>query len=385
MDFAFTSEQEAMRKLARDFVKNEFLPRATQFDEKREVAVELVKKAAELGLTGITIDLEYGGSGLDYLTYAVIIDEISRNWWPAGALFSYINTLNAFPLREAGDERQKQEYLVPTIKGEKFGSYALTEPEYGSDAANLKTRAELKGNTWVINGRKRFITHANIADYSIVFVRTDTTPKPSAGVSAIIVDTAQPGFQIEKVESKMGLDSSPTCEVVFENAEAPSENLLGKRGEGFKLAMKTLDLGRIGVAASAAGAADWALRYTAEYLKQRQQFGQPLAMFQGIQFTLADLACEVEASRLLAYKAAWLKSQDSPLTTKAASIAKLYATERAVATGIACQKLLGGFGYMKEGLMERMVRDVIAYTIFEGTSNIQRLVITKEMLLKGNM
>ena len=383
MDFELAPHQEAIKKVARDFVKSEFSQAVSQ-SGKEDVDRNILKKAGALGLLGITADPQYGGSGLDMLTYAVLIDEVSRVWWPAGALFSYVNSLNAFPLSEAGDHRQKQEYLVSTLSGDKLGSYALSEPDAGSDAASIKTKAELKGSTWIINGRKRFITNASIADYCIVFARTDKGSKPSQGISAIIVDTKQPGFQVEQAYLKMGLDSSPTCEVVLENAEEPEENLLGARGEGFKLAMKTLDIGRIGVAASAVGASQWALERTIEYVKQRKQFGQPIATFQGIQFIIADLVSRVEAARLLAYKAAWLKSQGKPFT-KEASMAKLYATEGAVEVGIACQKLFGGYGYMKEFLIERMVRDVIAYTLFEGTSNIQRLIIVKELLLRGNV
>jgi alkylation response protein AidB-like acyl-CoA dehydrogenase len=327
-----------------------------------------------LGLTGIVFPEEYGGAGADYLSYAIAVEELSRVCGSTGVTLSAHLSLCANPIYMFGTEAQKQKYLVPLAKGEKLGAFGLTEPSAGSDAGGTKTTATKDGNDWILNGSKIFITNAGEAEIYVVLARSDKSAEKHRGISAFIVEKGTPGFSFGKKEAKMGIRSSPTMELVFDNCRIPGENLLGQEGQGFKVAMKTLDGGRIGIASQALGIAQGALDAAIAYTKDREQFNKPVATFQGVSFQLADMATQVEAARLLIYNAAYRASAGLSYSQESA-MAKLFASETAMRVTTQAVQLHGGYGYTREFPVERMMRDAKITEIYEGTSEVQRVVI----------
>jgi alkylation response protein AidB-like acyl-CoA dehydrogenase len=334
---------------------------------------------AELGLTGIPWPEEYGGIGSDYLAYVIAVEELSRVCASTGVTLSAHTSLAGWPIFQFGTEEQKQKYLRPMAEGKKIGAYALTEPGSGSDAGGMKTTAKRDGDHYILNGSKIFITNGGIADIYVVFALTDSESK-QRGTSAFIVESNTPGFSVGKKESKLGIRSSPTTEIIFEDCRIPAENLLGEEGQGFKIAMQTLDGGRNGIAAQAVGIAQGALDAAADYAKERHQFGKPIAAQQGIGFKLADMATGVEAARLLTYQAAWLESEGLPYG-KESAMSKLFAGDTAMKVTTEAVQVFGGYGYTKDYPVERFMRDAKITQIYEGTQEIQRLVISR-MLTK---
>ncbi len=378
MNFVLTEEQEMTRKMVRDFAEKEILPGAEERDDKEEFSRELFDKMGELGLTGIPWPEEYGGGDCDFINYVIAVEELSRVDASAGTTLSAHTSLAGWPVYKYGSEEQKKKYLEPMALGEKLGAYALTEATAGTDAAAQSTTAVLDGDSYVLNGNKIFITNGGDAEINIVFAVTDKEKK-AKGVSAFIVEKGTPGFSFGKKERKMGLRSSPTLELVFDNCRVPKENLLGKEGEGFKIAMSTLDGGRNGIAAQAVGIAQGALDEAAKYAKSREQFGQPIANFQAISFMLADMGTKIEASRLLTYQAAYLESEGLPYG-KASAMAKLFASETAMEVTTKAVQIFGGYGYTRDYPVERFMRDAKITEIYEGTSEVQRLVISRYLL-----
>jgi acyl-CoA dehydrogenase len=378
MNLVFTEEQQMMQKMVRDFAQKEIAPAIEHMEEKEEFPRHLIKKMAELGLMGIPIPEEYGGAGMDFTSYIIAINELSKVSATIGVILSVHTSVGTNPILYFGNEEQKKKYIPKLARGEYLGAFGLTEPSSGSDAASLKTRAVKQGDHYVLNGSKIFITNAGEADVYIVFASTEPD-KGSYGISAFIVDKDTPGFSVGKKEKKMGLNGSNTCEIVFEDARVPAENLLGNEGEGFKIAMSNLDVGRIGIAAQSLGIAEAALDYATNYAKERKQFGKPIGANQGLGFKLADMATEVEAAKLLTYRAADLKTNNLPCG-KEASMAKLFASETAMKSAIEAVQVFGGYGYTKEYPVERLFRDAKVCQIYEGTSEIQRIVLSKHLL-----
>ncbi|WP_099360879.1 acyl-CoA dehydrogenase [Fredinandcohnia onubensis] len=379
MYFKLSEEHEMIRKMVRDFAKNEVAPTAAERDEEERFDREIFDKMAELGLTGIPWPEEYGGIGSDYLAYCIAVEELSRVCASTGVTLSAHTSLAGWPIYKFGSEEQKQKYLRPMAQGEKIGAYGLTEPGSGSDAGGMRTTARVEGDHYVLNGSKIFITNGGIADIYVVFALTDPTSKHK-GTSAFIIESDFQGFSVGKKEQKMGIRSSPTTEIMFEECRVPKENLLGEEGEGFKIAMMTLDGGRNGIAAQAVGIAQGALDAATEYAKERVQFGKPIAAQQGVGFKLADMATSVEASRLLTYQAAWLESEGLPYG-KESAMSKLFAGDTAMKVTTEAVQVFGGYGYTKDYPVERYMRDAKITQIYEGTQEIQRLVISR-MLTK---
>ncbi|RDU37460.1 acyl-CoA dehydrogenase [Neobacillus piezotolerans] len=379
MNFKLTEEHEMIRKMVRDFTRNEVAPTAAERDEEERFDREIFDKMAELGLTGIPWPEEYGGIGSDYLAYCIAVEELSRVCASTGVTLSAHTSLAGWPIYKFGSEEQKQKYLRPMAEGSKIGAYGLTEPGSGSDAGAMKTTARLDGSHYVLNGAKIFITNGGIADIYVVFALTDPSSKQK-GTTAFIIEKDFPGFSVGKKEKKLGIRSSPTTEIIFEDCRVPIENRLGEEGEGFKIAMMTLDGGRNGIAAQAVGIAQGALDAAVEYAKDRHQFGKPIAANQGVSFKLADMATAVEASRLLTYQAAWLESEGLPYS-KASAMAKLFAGDTAMKATTEAVQVFGGYGYTKDYPVERFMRDAKITQIYEGTQEIQRLVISR-MLTK---
>ncbi|PIC77199.1 acyl-CoA dehydrogenase [Sporosarcina sp. P19] len=379
MDFKLSEEHEMIRKMVRDFAQKEVAPTAAQRDEDETFDMDIFHKMAELGLTGIPWPEEYGGIGSDFLAYVIAVEELSRVCASTGVVLSAHTSLAGWPLFKYGNEEQKQKYLRPLAEGSKMGAYCLTEAGSGSDAGGMKTTAKLDGDDYVLNGSKIFITNGGIADTYIVFAVTDPESKHK-GTSAFIVESTFEGFSVGKKERKLGIRSSPTTEVVLDNCRVPKENLLGAEGDGFIIAMKTLDGGRNGIAAQAVGIAQGALDAAVDYSKERVQFGKPIVANQGISFKLADMATATEASRLLTYQAAWLESNDLPYG-KASAMAKLMAGDTAMKVTTEAVQVFGGYGYTKDYPVERYMRDAKITQIYEGTQEIQRLVISR-MLTK---
>lgn len=378
MQFRLNEEHEMMRKMVREFALQEVAPTAAERDEQERFDRTIFDQMGELGLAGIPWDESVGGSGADFLSYVIAVEELSRVCASTGVTLSAHISLASWPLYAYGTPQQKQRFLRPLAEGKKLGAYGLTEPGSGSDAVAMRTTAVRDGDSYVLNGNKIFITNGGEAEIYIVFAVTDPTKKHK-GISAFIVEKGTPGFSFGKKESKLGIRSSPTLEIVMENCRIPVEQRLGEEGEGFTIAMKTLDGGRNGIAAQAVGIAQGALDEALAYAKERKQFGRPIADFQAIQFKLADMATQIEAARLLTYQAAWLEGEGLPYG-KASAMAKLFASDVAMKVTTEAVQILGGYGYTREYPVERMMRDAKITQIYEGTNEIQRLVIAKYIL-----
>ncbi|MET3317877.1 acyl-CoA dehydrogenase [Peribacillus butanolivorans] len=376
MDFKFTEEQEMMRKMVRDFAVNEITPHIEAM-ERGEFPKTILHKMGELGLMGIPIPEQYGGAGMDFMSYIIAINEISKVSPTLGVILSVHTSVGTNPIVYFGTDEQKQKYVPKLAAGKMLGAFCLTEQSSGSDAASLKSKAVKEGGMYRINGSKVFITNGGEADVYIIFASTNPE-KGSKGISAFIVEKGTPGLIIGKNERKMGLHGSSTVQVTFEDMKIPAANILGNEGEGFKIAMANLDSGRIGIASQALGIAEGALEHAVQYAKDRVQFGKPIATQQGIGFKLAEMATNIEASRLLVYRAAYLRSKGLNCG-KEASMAKLFASRTAVEVTIEAVQVYGGYGYTTEYPVERYFRDAKVTEIYEGTSEIQRMVISKNL------
>jgi len=375
MIFELSDEHKMMRDMVRSFAEAELAPGARERDEQERFDRALMfDRLAELGLAGVVFPEEYGGAGADYLSYAIVVEELSRVCASTGVTLSAHVSLGANPIYKFGSEEQKKQFLVPLAEGSKLGAFGLTEPSAGSDAGGTRTTATLDGDSWVLNGSKIFITNGGEAEIYVVFARTDKNAEKHHGISAFIVEKGTAGFSFGKKEEKMGIRSSPTMELVFENCRIPKANLLGELGKGFKVAMQTLDGGRIGIASQALGIAQGAFEAAVNYARERKQFDQPIAGFQGVQFMLADMATAIEAARLVVYQAAWRASAGLSFS-KESAMAKLIASETAMQVTTRAVQVFGGYGYTREFPVERMMRDAKITEIYEGTSEVQRLVI----------
>lgn len=380
MNFQLTKEQEFVRKMVREFAETEVEPIAAEIDQEHRFPVENVEKMAKYGLLGIPFPTEYGGAGGDHISYAITVEELSRVCASTGVICSAHTSLCCWPIFNWGNEDQKKKYLPDLLAGKKLGAFGLTEPNAGTDASGQQTRAEDKGDHWLLNGAKVFITNGGYADVFVVMAMTDKS-KGNHGISAFIVEKGDEGFSIGKTEDKMGICASSTTELIFQNCKIPKDRLLADVGQGFKVAMSTLDGGRIGIASQALGIAQGALDVTVEYMKARKQFGKKLAQMQALQFTVAELATEIEAARLLVYKAADMKDKHLAYGPNAA-MAKLFAAETAMHVTTKCVQLHGGYGYTKDYPVERMMRDAKITEIYEGTSEVQKMVIAASVLGK---
>ena len=380
MEFNVPKTHELFRQMIREFVENEVKPIAAEVDEEERFPIETVEKMAKIGIMGIPIPKEYGGAGGDNLMYAMAVEELSKACATTGVIVSAHTSLGTWPILKFGNEKQKQKYLPKMASGEWIGAFGLTEPNAGTDAAGQQTMAVQDPETgeWILNGAKIFITNAGYAHVYVVFAMTDKS-KGLKGISAFIVEAGTPGFSIGKKEMKLGIRGSATCELIFENCRIPKENLLGDKGKGFKIAMMTLDGGRIGIASQALGIAAGALEEAINYAKERKQFGRSLAQFQNTQFQIANLDVKVEAARLLVYKAAWRESNNLPYSLDAAR-AKLFAAETAMEVTTKAVQIFGGYGYTREYPVERMMRDAKITEIYEGTSEVQRMVIAANVI-----
>ncbi|ANU14051.1 Butyryl-CoA dehydrogenase [Planococcus halocryophilus Or1] len=375
MNFQLSEEHQMIRKMVRDFANKEVAPTAEERDEEERFDREIFDKMAELGLTGIPWPEEYGGIGSDYLAYCIAVEELSRVCASTGVTLSAHTSLAGWPVYTFGTEEQKQKYLRPMAEGTKIGAYGLTEPSAGSDAGSMRTSAREDGDHYVLNGSKIFITNGGIADIYVVFAVTDPESKHK-GTTAFIVEKDFEGFSVGKKERKLGIRSSPTTEIIFDNCRVPKENVLGELGQGFKIAMQTLDGGRNGIAAQAVGIAQGALDASIDYAKEREQFGKPILVNQGVSFKLADMATSIEASRLLTYQAAWLESNKLSYS-KESAMAKLMAGDTAMKVTVEAVQVFGGYGYTKDYPVERFMRDAKITQIYEGTQEVQRLVISR--------
>ena len=377
MDFTLSKEHEMLRKMYREFAQNEVKPLAQEIDEEERFPSETIPKLAKLGLLGIPFPKKYGGAGGDNLAYAMAVEEIAKTCGTTSVIICAHTSLCCYPIYAYGTEEQKMKYLPDLLSGRKLGAFGLTEPNAGSDASGQQTVAVLEGDHYVLNGTKCFITNATEADTFVVFAMTDKT-RGTKGISAFIVESSFPGFSVGKHEEKLGLHGSPTAEIVFQDCIVPKENLLGVEGKGFSIAMATLDGGRIGIAAQSLGIAEGALAEAINYTKGRVQFGKPISKFQNTQFTLADMELGCEAGRLLTYQAAIAKGEGKRYT-KLAAMAKLFTSEHAMKTTTKVVQLFGGYGYTKDYPVERMMRDAKITEIYEGTSEVQRIVISANM------
>jgi alkylation response protein AidB-like acyl-CoA dehydrogenase len=387
MDFSLSKEHEMARSLFKEFAENEAKPLAIEVDETEKFPRETVDKMAKYGFLGIPVPKQYGGQGCDPLTYVMCVEELSKVCGTTGVIVSAHTSLCCDPIQTYGTEEQKQKYLVPLAKGEKLGAFGLTEPGAGTDAQGQQTKAVLDGDEWVLNGSKCFITNGKEADIYVIFAVTGKIEKRGKfikEISAFIVEKGTPGFTFGTKENKMGIRGSSTYELIFTDCRIPKENMLGQQGKGFNIAMHTLDGGRIGIAAQALGIAEGALERTIEYTKERKQFGKSISGFQNTQFQLADMATKVEAAKLLVYKAAvkkgeYAKNPKISYSVEAAQ-AKLYAAEVAMEVTTKAVQLHGGYGYIREYEVERMMRDAKITEIYEGTSEVQRMVISANLL-----
>jgi butyryl-CoA dehydrogenase len=378
MKIDLTEEQKMLRDMVREFAEKEVRPLAAELDETGKFPYELIRKCSELNLMGVSVPEEWGGGGMDTVSYCIAIEEISRCCASTGVILSVNNSLVCDPLIDFATDEQKERWLKPLAAGEKIGCFALTEPEAGSDAASQRSSAVLDGDHYVLNGRKVFITNGEAADTIIAFMMQDKS-KGVKGITAFILDKDTPGYSIGQKYKKLGINASGAAELVLEDCRVPKNQLLGKEGEGFKIAMKTLDGGRIGIAAQAVGIGQAVLADSLKYAGEREQFGKPIGSFQAISWMLADMATEIDAARLLTYRAAFVKDQGRRYS-KEAAMAKLYASEAAMKAATKGIQIYGGYGYMKEFPMERYFRDAKITEIYEGTSEIQRLVIAGNVL-----
>ncbi|RMF04800.1 MAG: acyl-CoA dehydrogenase [Chloroflexi bacterium] len=382
MDFALTEEQQMIRDAARDFAQNEIAKVAAHHDETGEFPHETIKKMGQLGFMGIEVPEEYGGAGLDSLSNVLMLEEIDAVDAAHGTITSVLGTLFCEPILRFGTEAQKQKYVVPVAGGQKLGAYSLTEPASGSDAGNMRSRAVRDGDEYIINGTKSWVTNGPVADFVVLFTVTNPEAK-HRGITAFIIDTDRPGFQAGRKENKLGIRASATSELYFEDYRCPVENRLGEEGQGFKIAMAILDSGRVGVAAQALGIARAAYEASVKYARERQAFGGPIGQFQGIQWKIADMKTRIEAARLLVYRAAMAKEaakQTGARITTEAAMAKLFASETAMFCAHQAVQIHAGMGYSKEMPVERYFRDAKITEIYEGTSEIQRMVIARNEL-----
>jgi butyryl-CoA dehydrogenase len=378
MDFELAEEHQMVREMTRGFVEKEVKPVAPGMDRAGSYPSQLVKRLSEMGLMGILVPQEFGGSGMDLLSCVVAMEEISKAWASLGVAMSVQNSLVCAPILRFGSAAQKKKYLPSLASGKQLGCYALTEPGAGSDAGSIQTSAKKVADGFVLNGNKIFTTNGNRADLAIVYAVTDPA-RGKQGISAFIVETKSPGFVVGKLEDKLGLRSSDTASLIFEDCRIPHENLLGAEGEGFRIGLATLDGGRIGIAAQALGIAQGCLEESVAYAQQRRQFGRAIAEFEAIQWMLADMATEIDAARLLTYRAAWQAEQGRRFS-KEAAMAKLFASEAANRAAYKAIQIFGGYGYTKEFAVERFFRDARITTLYEGTSEIQRLVIARHLI-----
>ncbi|WP_026907749.1 acyl-CoA dehydrogenase [Paucisalibacillus globulus] len=376
MHFHFTDEQQMMRKMVQDFAQKEVFPEIDRMEREERFPIELIRKMGELGVMGIPIPEEYQGAGMDYTSYIIAIHELSKVSATLGVILSVHTSVGTNPILFFGTEAQKQKYVSKLATGEYLGAFALTEPQAGSDAKNLKTTAKQDGDYYVLNGSKVFITNGGASDLYIVFAKT--SPEPN-GISAFIIEKGTEGFSIGKQEKKMGLHGSSTVQLTFEGCRISKEQLLGNEGDGFRIAMANLNKGRVGIAAQALGIAEAALEHATNYAREREQFGKPITHNQGISFKLADMATEVEAAKLLVYQAASLIEQNIPCA-KEASMAKMYASNTAMKVAIEAVQIYGGYGYTEEYPVERLFRDAKITQIYEGTNEIQHMVIANHLL-----
>lgn len=378
MDFELNEEQQQIKRTIREFAEAELAPHVMEWDEAAHFPVDLKPKFAELGIMGVLFPEEYGGAGMGYVEYATIIEELARVDPSIGLAIAAHNSLGAGHIFIAGSEQQKEKYLGPLARGEHFAAWGLTEPSSGSDASSMRTTATRRGGGWVLNGSKNFITNATFAETTVVLAITDRAAG-SHGISAFIVERGTDGFSVAKKENKVGMRASDTAALVFDDCVLPNQNLIGEPGQGFIQAMKVLDGGRVSIAALAVGIAQGAFEAALKYSKERHQFGRPIAEFQAIQFKLADMATQIDAARLLTYRSAAMKN-DGKSVTKESSMAKLYASEVAVRVSEECVQIHGGYGYIKDYPAEKYWRDSKLCTIGEGTSEIQRTVIARQIL-----
>jgi butyryl-CoA dehydrogenase len=378
LNLELTEEQQLLQKSVREFAEAEVKPLAKEIDETGRFPRDTFKKAAELGLTGVTLPENYGGAGMDHISYTIVIEEIARVCASTSVILSVQNSLYCDPIYRFGTEEQRQKLLVPFARGEKVGCYALTEPQAGSNAAALQTKAVRKGDTYVINGTKAWITNGGAADAAIAYVNTQPE-KGEKGITALVVEKGTRGFSVGKEEKKLGIHGTACTELVFSDCAVPASNRIGEEGEGYRVALSTLDGGRIGIAAQATGIAQGAFEAALSYAQQRQAFGHPIADFQAIQFMLADMATEIDAARLLARRAAWKQDSGARFSMEAA-IAKLFASEMSTRVAHKAIQIHGGYGYSSEYPVERAYRDARITEIYEGTSEIQRLVIAAWVL-----
>jgi alkylation response protein AidB-like acyl-CoA dehydrogenase len=386
VDFSLTDEQQQLRRTVREFAESEIAPHVMEWDESSQFPGELIPELAKLGLMGIIFPEEYGGAGLGYIEYVIAVEELARVDGSVGLIVAAHNSLCTNHIYKFGSERQRRSYAVPLAQGEALGCWSLTEPEAGSDASGTRTFAKHTQDGWVINGAKTFTTNGHYADICVAMAVTDES-KGSHGISAFIVEKGTPGFRPGKKENKLGMRASDTSEVVFSDCRIPEDNLLGKEGEGFINSLQVLDGGRVSIGALALGIAEGAFDAAVQYAKERRQFGKPIADFEAIQFKLADMATEIEAARMLVYRAAWMADRatvgdDAVRFTREASMAKLYASEAAVRVANEAVQIFGGYGFIKDYPVEKFYRDVKLCTIGEGTSEIQRLVIARQILGK---
>ncbi len=378
MIFELTEEQQMIRDAARDFAQHELKPGVIERDEKQQFPTEQVKKLGELGFLGMMVSPQYNGAGLDAVSYVLVMEELSKIDASASVVVSVNNSLVCYGLEQYGTEYQKEKYLKPLAAGEQIGAFCLSEPEAGSDATSQRTTAEDKGDYYLLNGTKNWITNGSTATTYLVIAQTDPE-KGHRGINALIVEKGMEGFTVGPKENKLGIRGSDTHSLMFSDVKVPKENRIGEDGFGFKFAMKTLEGGRIGIASQALGIASGAYELALNYAKERQTFGKPIAQHQAIQFKLADMATQIEAARLLCLKAAWLKDNGQPYA-QASSMAKLYASEVAMRTTVEAVQIHGGYGYVKEYHVERLMRDAKITQIYEGTSEIQKMVISREVL-----
>jgi butyryl-CoA dehydrogenase len=378
LNLELTEEQQLLQKSVREFAEAEVKPLAKEIDETGRFPLENFKKGAELGLAGVALPEQYGGAGMDHICYTIVVEELSRVCASTGVIFSVQNSLYCDPVFRFGTEEQKKKFLIPFARGEKIGCYALTEPQAGSNAAALRTKAVRKGDKYIVNGTKAWITTGGVADAAIVYVNTQPE-KAEKGITALVIEKGTPGFSVGKEEKKLGIHGTACTELAFSDCEVPVENRIGAEGEGYKVALTTLDGGRIGIAAQAVGIAQGAFEAALSYAQQRQAFGHPIADFQAIQFMLADMATEIDAARLLARRAAWKQDSGARFSMEA-SIAKLFASEMSTRVAHKAIQIHGGYGYSQEYPVERAYRDARITEIYEGTSEIQRLVIASWVL-----